>query len=146
MINQPSTPISNDIATLLKAMVQSNRDFSGIGNLYSKLNKLDNRQSALESRLTDKYGWENDASDSLKVHYNEEDDVSEMSGYTPIAGAPPLKSRRDYFNPEILPESDNISQFTEITGGTSIDTNMSDKPFNSDFKPQLNIFQSPTME
>jgi hypothetical protein len=48
----------------------------------------------------------------------------------------------DFFNPEILPESDNISQITEITGGTSIDTNMSDKPLNSDFKPQLNIFES----
>ena len=109
MINQPSTasstPISNDIATILKAMVKSNSDFSGIGNLYSKLNKLDNRQSALESRLTAKYGWENDASDSVKVHYNEEDDVSEMTGYAPSESSRSY-SYVDFFNPETLPEGE----------------------------------------
>ena len=103
-------------------MVKSNSDFSGIGNLYSKLNKLDNRQSALESRLTDKYGWENDASDSLKVHYNEEDDNN--------SGGTSLNTMRSYNFVDFFsgPENDNFSEISAITGGTGLDTDISDKP------------------
>jgi hypothetical protein len=64
---------SSDIGNLLKMMVAGNKDFSGIGNLYGKVNELVNRQSALESRLTDQYGFENDAFDDANVHYNNEE-------------------------------------------------------------------------
>jgi hypothetical protein len=60
-----------------------------------------------------------------------------MTGYTPIAGAPPLKSRRDYFNPEILSEGEIPSEVVRsITNDaaslTSINTNLSNNTYRTD--------------
>ena len=53
-------------------MVKGKSRFFRIGKLFSKVDNLANRQSALESRLTHQYGMINDVEDSPYIHYNEE--------------------------------------------------------------------------
>ena len=58
----------------MKSFVKGNQDFSGTGKLYSKVDHLSNRQSALESRLTREYDLNNDINEDsiLSIHVNNE--------------------------------------------------------------------------
>ena len=157
MMNQSSS--SNDIANVLKAMVKGNMDFSGVGNLYSKVNQLDNRQSALESRLTDQYGLPNDASDSMRVHYNEEnDDLSSMSSINTLRSSNlPNIIESPIKNFQQLEQGDD---FSYSTGRGTTNSFIQDSQYNnvkpleefkfpvkeetsltSDFIPQINVLQ-----
>ena len=99
VIQQPA--ISNDISNLLKTLVQSNKDFSGVGKLFSKVNQLENRQSSLESRLTDQFSLFNDISDNQHIHYNNEDrsQASSLDTTTPIHN---FYSYPNYFQSDYL--------------------------------------------
>jgi hypothetical protein len=75
--------VSNEIADLLKVMVEQNKNFSGIGGLSRHVNETTNRQSDLESRLTDQYSLDNDISDNSHTHYNNEERLN-SAGFRPM--------------------------------------------------------------
>lgn len=110
VIQQPA--ISNDISNLLKTLVQSNKDFSGVGKLFSKVNQLENRQSSLESRLTDQFNLFNDISDNEHTHYNNEDRSQASSIQTP-----PIHNFYSYPN---YFQSDNLRSASEQNNDQNI--------------------------
>lgn len=112
VIQQPS--ISNDISNLLKTLVQSNRDFSGVGNLFSKVNQLENKQSALESRLTDQFGLSNDISDNEHIHYNEDRSQSNSIQTPPIHNFYSYPNNFQSDNVRSTPEQNNDQNILQI--------------------------------
>ena len=130
MMNQSSS--SNDIANVLKAMVKGNMDFSGVGNLYSRLTELENRESAMESRVTKKNNIPNDTSDSMRrVHFNEEDNMSDITKISDRF----FTDENDKSISSMRTELDN-SDLQTIQQPTTL------KDFKfPDFKPQINVLQ-----
>ena len=66
--NTPPAPVP-DMGKILSHMAEMNSNFSGIGGLNSVIKGLNDKQSALESRLTQQYGLQNDFNNE-QVHFN----------------------------------------------------------------------------
>ena len=73
-INQPPGPPGQpgpapDMSRILSGMAEMNANFSGIGNLNNVIRGMNDRQSAMESRLTQQYGLQNDFNND-QAHFN----------------------------------------------------------------------------
>lgn len=69
--NNPVATPTQDLTKILSSMAQMSANFSGIGTLTSALQGVNERQSALESRLTEQYDMQNDVN-VQNSHFNNE--------------------------------------------------------------------------
>ena len=69
--NQPPPPPqpAPDMSRILANMAEMNSNFSGLGSLNGVIQGMNDRQSALESRLTQQYGLQNDFNND-QAHFN----------------------------------------------------------------------------
>jgi len=68
--NNPNNNNNNiDATQILSQMAQMNQNFSGIGNLTSAIDNLNQRQSAMETRITEQFNLPNDYTNTSQ-HYN----------------------------------------------------------------------------
>jgi hypothetical protein len=92
-INQPPGPPGQpgpapDMSRILSGMAEMNSNFSGIGNLTNVMRDMNNRQSAMESRLTQQYGLQNDFNNE-QAHFNNQARNFFNSGQSQYAPPPP---------------------------------------------------------
>jgi hypothetical protein len=76
------------MSRILSGMAEMNANFSGIGNLSNVIRGMNDRQSAMESRITHQYGLQNDFN-SDQTHFNNQARNFFSSGQNQYAPPPP---------------------------------------------------------
>ena len=75
------------MSRILSGMAEMNANFSGIGNLNNVIRGMNDRQSAMESRLTQQYGLQNDFNND-QAHFNNQARNFFSSGQSQSAAPP----------------------------------------------------------
>ena len=163
--NTPPAPVP-DMGKILSHMAEMNSNFSGIGGLNSVIKGLNDKQSALESRLTQQYGLQNDFNNE-QVHFNNQarQFFTENAYVAPLPSAPPMfvgggVYQQPVLNPFQKPADDvssiqsnpfsndefnfdDISEFTDNTENENlieeIRNSMANDAETPAFQPQTNV-------
>jgi hypothetical protein len=89
-INNTPAPVP-DMGKILATMAEMNSNYSGIGGLNSVIKGLNDKQSALESRLTQEYGLQNDFNNNQAHFNNQARNFFTANAYVaPPPSAPPM--------------------------------------------------------